>query len=198
MFEHTGIAMIDKHIDSEASCLVARASTLRFDSLQLKSDMMGVAPKFAIVTGVSFAQALYALPLSVATSPRAASASRGLRLVGWAGVGIATVGLLLEHFADEQKLAGKRVRYLCVCVGGGRERLGPFPVAAVATRVVVLSALSGLGLMPRQPCLSSPAAPLQTSSKVTMRFSMQRFHCYTCHDPAPLACRPRAAGLPVL
>eukprot|EP00446_Apocalathium_sp_SHHI-4_P024576 CAMPEP_0177255688 /NCGR_PEP_ID=MMETSP0367-20130122/56506_1 /TAXON_ID=447022 ORGANISM="Scrippsiella hangoei-like, Strain SHHI-4" /NCGR_SAMPLE_ID=MMETSP0367 /ASSEMBLY_ACC=CAM_ASM_000362 /LENGTH=269 /DNA_ID=CAMNT_0018709451 /DNA_START=8 /DNA_END=817 /DNA_ORIENTATION=- len=80
----------------------------RLESLQLKSDMMGLGPKFAIVAGVSFAQALYALPLAIATSPTAARARPLLRGLGWAGVGISAAGLLLEHLADEQKLAGKR------------------------------------------------------------------------------------------
>eukprot|EP00419_Tripos_fusus_P027245 CAMPEP_0172723522 /NCGR_PEP_ID=MMETSP1074-20121228/83938_1 /TAXON_ID=2916 /ORGANISM="Ceratium fusus, Strain PA161109" /LENGTH=245 /DNA_ID=CAMNT_0013549781 /DNA_START=169 /DNA_END=904 /DNA_ORIENTATION=+ len=82
--------------------------TTKFNSLQMKSDMMGFGSKFAIVTGVSFSQALYALPLAIATSPAATRAPRTLRSVGWAGVGIAAVGLLLETAADEQKLAGKR------------------------------------------------------------------------------------------
>ncbi|CAK0863873.1 unnamed protein product [Prorocentrum cordatum] len=81
----------------------------KLEALQLKSDMMGVAGKFAIVAGVSFSQALYALPLTVAMSPSAARARPALRALGWAGVGISAVGLLIrEHVADEQKLAGKR------------------------------------------------------------------------------------------
>lgn len=80
----------------------------RFEVLQLKSDMMGLGSKFAIVAGVSFAQALYALPLAVATAPRAATARPALRAVGWAGVGLAAAGLLVEHIADEQKLCAKR------------------------------------------------------------------------------------------
>lgn len=78
-------------------------------SLQLKSDMMSVGSKFALVCGVSFAQALYALPLAVATSQRALRARPAIRAVGWAGVGLAAVGLAVEHVADEQKLEAKRV-----------------------------------------------------------------------------------------
>jgi len=80
----------------------------QFNKLQMKSDLMGFGSKFAIVAGVSFSQALYALPLAIATSPDATRAPRALRAVGWAGVGIGAVGLLLETLADEQKLAGKR------------------------------------------------------------------------------------------
>lgn len=80
----------------------------KHDSLQLKSDTMGLGSKFAIVAGVSFGQALYALPLAVATAPAAARARPALRAVGWAGVGLALSGLLIEHVADEQKLLGKR------------------------------------------------------------------------------------------
>lgn len=80
----------------------------QLNSLQMKSDMMGFGSKFAIVTGVSFSQALYALPLAIATSPNVTRAPRALRAVGWAGVGLAAAGLLLETVADEHKLAGKR------------------------------------------------------------------------------------------
>lgn len=82
----------------------------KLESLQMKTDLMGPASKFAIVAGVSFGQALYALPLAVATSVSAKAARPALRAVGWAGVGIAAAGLLLEHLADEEKLAGKRAR----------------------------------------------------------------------------------------
>lgn len=80
----------------------------KFDTLQLKSDLMDFGSKFALVAGVSFSQAIYALPLAVANSPAVSRAPPRLRAVGWAGVGIAAFGLLVEHFADEQKLAGKR------------------------------------------------------------------------------------------
>lgn len=80
----------------------------KFANLQAKSDAMSMASKGALVAGVSFAQALYALPMAVATAPAAARARPAVRAVGWAGVGIATAGLLLEHCADEQKLAAKR------------------------------------------------------------------------------------------
>eukprot|EP00401_Gymnodinium_catenatum_P018858 CAMPEP_0117472364 /NCGR_PEP_ID=MMETSP0784-20121206/8210_1 /TAXON_ID=39447 /ORGANISM="" /LENGTH=268 /DNA_ID=CAMNT_0005266515 /DNA_START=95 /DNA_END=898 /DNA_ORIENTATION=- len=79
-----------------------------FDTIQMKSDLMGLGGKFAIVSGVSLSQALYALPLAVATAPAAARASPVIRAVGWAGVGVAATGLLVEHFADEHKLAAKR------------------------------------------------------------------------------------------
>lgn len=80
----------------------------RFELLQLKSDMMGISSKFAIVMGVSFSQALYALPLAVATSSSPLRARPVLKAIGWAGVGIAGIGLLIETLADEQKLAAKR------------------------------------------------------------------------------------------
>eukprot|EP00435_Cladocopium_sp_Y103_P060165 s298_g21.t3 len=80
----------------------------RFELLQLKSDMMGISSKFAIVMGVSFSQALYALPLAVATSSSPLRARPVLKAVGWAGVGIAGIGLLIETLADEHKLAAKR------------------------------------------------------------------------------------------
>lgn len=80
-----------------------------FDSLQIKSDTMGSLSKFAIVSGVSFGQALYALPLFVATSPAAARARPMLRRLGWFGVGTAALGLLVELLADEQKLSAKRL-----------------------------------------------------------------------------------------
>jgi len=80
----------------------------QFDSIQLKSDMLGLVPKFGIVAGVSFAQALYTLPLVVATSPSARTAGPAVRAVGWAGVAFAAAGLVLEHLADEEKLVGKR------------------------------------------------------------------------------------------
>lgn len=81
---------------------------LKWESLQQKSDMMGVGSKFALVAGVSFAQALYALPLAVATAPAARKARPVVRAIGWAGVGLAAAGLLVEHLADEQKIARKR------------------------------------------------------------------------------------------
>merc|ERR1711879_1065116 len=71
--------------------------------------MMGLGSKFALVAGVSLSQALYALPLTVAMSNAAARARPAFRAVGWAGVGIAAIGLLVEHLADEQKLSAKRV-----------------------------------------------------------------------------------------
>ena len=52
--------------------------------------------KFAIVAGVSFSQALYALPLAIATAPGFMKAKPRVRMVGWAGVGIAAAGLLVE------------------------------------------------------------------------------------------------------
>jgi len=80
----------------------------RFELLQLKSDMMDLSSKLAIVMGVSFSQALYALPLAVATSSSPVRARPVLKAVGWAGVGLAGLGLLIESVADEQKLAAKR------------------------------------------------------------------------------------------
>ena len=61
----------------------------------------GLAPKLGFVTAVSFAQALYALPLAVATSAAAARAPRGRRAVGWAGVAAAAAGLLGEHLVND-------------------------------------------------------------------------------------------------
>lgn len=86
--------------------------------LQAKSDAMGLASKFAIVAGVSLGQAVYALPLAVATSPAVAHARPALRAVGWAGVGVALGGLLLEHVADEQKLLAKRLEHGAPATGG--------------------------------------------------------------------------------
>lgn len=80
----------------------------KFLEIQFKSDMMGLGPKLGIVAAVSCAQALYALPLAVATSPAAVRAQGARRTVGWAGVAVAAVGLLCEHFADEHKLAARR------------------------------------------------------------------------------------------
>lgn len=80
----------------------------KFDILELKTSAMDLGSRFAVVAGVSFSQALYALPLTMATSAAAAQARPALRAFGWAGVGIAAVGLLLEHVADEQKLAAKQ------------------------------------------------------------------------------------------
>lgn len=80
----------------------------KFDELQQKSDFMGLGPKLALVGGVSLSQALYALPLAIGASPEAARARPALRAVGWAGVAIAAAGLLIEHLADEHKLAAKR------------------------------------------------------------------------------------------
>merc|ERR1712216_167695 len=71
--------------------------------------MMSFSSKFALVAGVSFSQALYALPLAVATAPGRTSARPLLRAVGWAGVGLAAAGLLIEHIADEKKLVNKRL-----------------------------------------------------------------------------------------
>eukprot|EP00434_Breviolum_minutum_P000373 symbB.v1.2.000315.t1/scaffold6.1/size569917/18 len=68
----------------------------RFELLQLKSDMMDLGSKLAIVMGVSFSQALYALPLAVATSSSPVRAPPVLKAVGWAGVGLAGLGLLIE------------------------------------------------------------------------------------------------------
>eukprot|EP00408_Alexandrium_pacificum_P045178 CAMPEP_0171241372 /NCGR_PEP_ID=MMETSP0790-20130122/45050_1 /TAXON_ID=2925 /ORGANISM="Alexandrium catenella, Strain OF101" /LENGTH=207 /DNA_ID=CAMNT_0011707957 /DNA_START=105 /DNA_END=725 /DNA_ORIENTATION=- len=59
----------------------------KFQTVQLKSDQMSFGSRFALVAGVSFSQALYALPLSVATSPAAASAAPVLKTLGWVGVG---------------------------------------------------------------------------------------------------------------
>jgi len=80
----------------------------RLENLQMKTDMMGLLPKTGIVAGVSFAQALYALPLAVATSPAVKQARPAVRAAGWFGVALAAVGLVLETLADEQKLAAKR------------------------------------------------------------------------------------------
>lgn len=80
----------------------------KFQNMQLKSDMMSFGSRFALVTGVSLAQALYAFPLSIATSKSAAFARPAIRTFGWAGVALAACGLLLEHVADEQKLAAKQ------------------------------------------------------------------------------------------
>ena len=56
-----------------------------------------------MVAGVSLTQALYALPLTVAADASATPGGGGLAsAIGWVGVGLATAGLLLEHFADEQ------------------------------------------------------------------------------------------------
>lgn len=79
----------------------------KFDSIQVKSDLMGLAPKLGIVAAVSLVQSLYALPMVVANT-RAARARPAVRAVGWAGAGLALAGLVLEHVADEQKLAAKR------------------------------------------------------------------------------------------
>lgn len=79
-----------------------------FHRVQLRTDVMGFGEKLAHVAGVSLAQALYTLPLAVATRPSAASARPALRAMGWAGVGISAAGLLLEGLADEQKLVAKR------------------------------------------------------------------------------------------
>eukprot|EP00933_Yihiella_yeosuensis_P040469 TRINITY_DN34776_c0_g1_i1.p1 TRINITY_DN34776_c0_g1~~TRINITY_DN34776_c0_g1_i1.p1 ORF type:complete len:273 (+),score=36.20 TRINITY_DN34776_c0_g1_i1:90-908(+) len=80
----------------------------KFQDVQLKTDCMGIGSRFAIVFGVSVSQALYALPLTVATSEAPALARPMVRALGWAGVGVAAAGLVIEHFADEQKLAAKR------------------------------------------------------------------------------------------
>lgn len=80
----------------------------KFHSVQQKTDMMDMGSRFALVFGVSLSQALYALPLTVATSPAAASARPALKMIGWLGVGLSGAGLLLEHIADEQKFAAKK------------------------------------------------------------------------------------------
>jgi hypothetical protein len=78
----------------------------KFASVQQSSDKMGIVGRLGVVTFVSLTQALYALPLTAVAKP----ATRGgaIDTVSWAGVGLAVAGLLLEHFADEQKLAAKR------------------------------------------------------------------------------------------
>ena len=79
----------------------------KFASVQERSDSMSLFKKLAIVAGVSLSQALYVLPLRLATLFPAPAP--GLRSsLGWAGVGLACAGLLLEAVADEQKLAAKR------------------------------------------------------------------------------------------
>ncbi|CAE8642313.1 unnamed protein product [Polarella glacialis] len=80
----------------------------KFHEVQLKTDNMGLGTRFALVFGVSLSQALYALPLTVATSPAIVTARPALKALGWAGVGVAALGLVVEHLADEQKLAAKQ------------------------------------------------------------------------------------------
>mmetsp|Transcript_67540 Transcript_67540/g.162145 ORF Transcript_67540/g.162145 Transcript_67540/m.162145 type:complete len:270 (+) Transcript_67540:89-898(+) len=80
----------------------------KLQNLELKTAMMEVPSKLGIVTGVSLAQALYALPLSVATSGSFTTARPAIKAVGWLGVALASAGLLIESLADEQKLAAKR------------------------------------------------------------------------------------------
>eukprot|EP00927_Polykrikos_kofoidii_P064931 TRINITY_DN60738_c0_g1_i1.p1 TRINITY_DN60738_c0_g1~~TRINITY_DN60738_c0_g1_i1.p1 ORF type:complete len:286 (+),score=28.25 TRINITY_DN60738_c0_g1_i1:44-859(+) len=80
----------------------------KLHAMEVKTSAMDIGSRFALVAGVSFSQALYALPLYVATSTAARNARPVLKIFGWAGVGVAAAGLFLEHVADEQKLAAKQ------------------------------------------------------------------------------------------
>ena len=82
----------------------------KWDSVQEKSDRMGLGGRLGVVTFVSLTQAAYALPITnaVKSSPAPGSGGGMAATVGWVGVGLAAAGLLLEHLADEQKLAAKR------------------------------------------------------------------------------------------
>ena len=82
----------------------------KWDSVQEKSDKMGPCGRLGVVTFVSLTQAAYALPITNAMKSSPAPDSGGGRAarVGWVGVGLAAAGLLLEHLADEEKLAAKR------------------------------------------------------------------------------------------
>ncbi|OLP98013.1 Phosphatidylinositol 3-kinase vps34 [Symbiodinium microadriaticum] len=73
-----------------------RGGIITTATLPRRSDMMGISSKLAIVMGVSFSQALYALPLAVAMSPAPTKARPALRAAGWAGVGLAALGLAIE------------------------------------------------------------------------------------------------------
>mmetsp|Transcript_51936 Transcript_51936/g.117179 ORF Transcript_51936/g.117179 Transcript_51936/m.117179 type:complete len:270 (+) Transcript_51936:43-852(+) len=78
--------------------------------LEHKTTMMELGSRFGIVTGVALSQALYALPLMVATSGSFERAGPLVRGIGWMGLVVAASGLVLEHVADEQKLAAKRLQ----------------------------------------------------------------------------------------
>ena len=81
----------------------------RLQATKDKTVNMGVLQRFAVVAGVSFSQALYVLPLRLATQfplPRSGSNREALC---WLGISVAAVGLVIESIADEQKLASKRV-----------------------------------------------------------------------------------------
>lgn len=81
----------------------------RLQAAQEKTDRMSLGQRGTLVASISLSQALYALPLKVATMPiPSRSGNPVFRAVGWTGVAVASVGLVLEHMADEQKLAAKR------------------------------------------------------------------------------------------
>lgn len=83
----------------------------RLQQVQARSDAMPTVARGLIVAGVSFSQALYALPLRAATLVSAGGSWLPSFLairMQWAGVALAAFGLLLETVADEQKLAAKR------------------------------------------------------------------------------------------
>lgn len=78
----------------------------KWAAVQEKSDRMGITGRLGVATFVSLTQACYALPLTAAIKP--ATSGGVADTVSWIGLGLAAAGLLLEHFADEQKLAAKR------------------------------------------------------------------------------------------
>ena len=78
----------------------------KFAAVQQSSDKMGIVGRLAIVSFESLTQALYVLPLTAVAKPSTHGGASDA--VSWAGIGLAVAGLLLEHFADEQKLAAKR------------------------------------------------------------------------------------------